>query len=68
MFEYWILADTPFDYNLVEILERKLILMRLYGEGKNISEEDQKWMNERVTFKDIFFGMNSAETPSTKES
>lgn len=62
VFEYWILADTNFDCNLVQILQRKLQLMRLYGEGKNISEEDQKWMNERVTFKDIYFGMKSETT------
>ena len=60
VFEYWILADTQFDGNLVEILRRKLSLMRSYGEGKNISEEDQKWMNERVTFKDIYFGLKSS--------
>ena len=63
VFEYWILADTYFDANLVEILQRKLHLMRLYGEGKNISEEDQKWMNQRVTFKDIYYGLNSDSAP-----
>lgn len=57
VFEYWILSDAKFDINLVSLLRRKLNLVRLYGEGKNISEEDQKWMNERVTFKDIYDGM-----------
>eukprot|EP00977_Amphora_coffeiformis_P012143 scaffold2992_cov214-Amphora_coffeaeformis.AAC.25 len=57
VFEYWILSEARFDFNLVSILQQKLTLMRLYGEGKNISEDDQKWMNERVTFKDIYSGM-----------
>lgn len=61
VFEYWIVAETEFDDKLVEILERKLKLMRLHGEGKNISEEDQKWMNERVTFEDIYFGLKAAD-------
>lgn len=55
--EYWIVADTAFDENLLEILQQKRRLIQMYGEGKNVSEEDEKWMNERVSYLEIIYGI-----------
>jgi SNF2 family DNA or RNA helicase len=61
VFEYWLLSDTVFDTNLMKILMKKLTLIRQYAEGQNISEEDQKWMHQRVTLEDIFYGMDKGK-------
>ena len=61
VFEYWMLANARFDINLVSVLRQKLSLMRLYGEGKNMSADSQKWMNERVTYKDVYYGIENRE-------
>lgn len=63
--EYWMLADTQFDQTLVQILRRKRHLIRLYGEGKNISDEDHKWMTKRVSYREILLGPNHAESKPT---
>lgn len=68
VFEYWMLANTEFDHNLVGLLERKRELIKMWGEGLNISAEDQKWMNKRVSWKEILYGPNSQQRPKDKEN
>jgi transcription-repair coupling factor (superfamily II helicase) len=68
VFEYWIVCDTPFDRNLQTNLKRKLALIKAYAEGKNISEAEQKWMNERVTFKDIYYGRSSPREDEVRDA
>jgi len=54
--EYWAIADTNFDSNLMHILREKLLLTLAYTEGKNVSKEDEIWMNKKVTVEEIFYG------------
>lgn len=54
--EYWVVADTNFDQNLMDVLREKLMLTLAYTEGKNISEDDKIWMNKRVTLNEIIYG------------
>lgn len=55
--EYWMLAKSDFDNKLVKILKKKLSLMRLVAEGKNVSDDDKKWMKQGVSFKELFSGV-----------
>ena len=63
VFEYWMIADTDFDGNLMEILKVKLNLIQHFSEGKNVSEEDQKWMTKPVSYKEIIHGIGYEDTP-----
>jgi len=57
VYEYWMVADTEFDTNLMEALREKRRLVQMYSEGKNVSEKDEKWMRKGVSFREVLYGI-----------
>jgi len=54
--EYWMIADTEFDERRMEFMRKKLRIMQLCSEGKNVSKEEREWMNKPVSYLEILNG------------
>jgi len=63
--EYWIIADTEFDENLMSILQEKRRLVQVFMDGKNnkMSQEEQQWMHKTVSIREIIYGPGFKKKP-----
>jgi Lhr-like helicase len=64
--EFWIVASTEFDQNLLTVLQLKMEIMLNYNEGKNVTEEQMKWMNKAVSWK-VILGVPASSKKGRKK-
>lgn len=60
---YWTTADNNiFDSSVAEIVKRKYALGVKVNQGRKLTDEEIKWMNEKVTLEDIIKNLTGKKT------